>query len=167
MRCAKIIIQFLLAFSFPLILSQSVLARDLQGRLGLGYNDEFVNFDGVGGVPAISLKYGTTREFAIEGIVGLSTANPHSSVVGGKVYKNIFYETSLNFYFTTGIASISALNQSGVQIIGGFGAEAFIPDLESLGFSMETGGSLDNISGSFAFRTLGVSFLNAGIHFYF
>jgi hypothetical protein len=39
--------------------------------------------------------------------------------------------------------------------------------LESLGFAMETGASLDNLSGSFALKTLGVSFLNAGIHFYF
>lgn len=160
-------IRILVCLALPLLLAPNGQARDLQGRLGLGYNDEFLNFDGVGGVPAVSLKYGTTREFAIEGILGMSTANPHSSVVGGKVYKNIFYETSLNFYFTTGMAAIAANSQSGVQILGGFGAEAFIPGIESLGFSMETGGTLDNLSGSFAFRTLGVSFLNAGMHFYF
>jgi hypothetical protein len=53
------------------------------------------------------------------------------------------------------------------QFIGGVGTEFFIPGLESLGFSMETGGSFDNATGSFALKTLGVSFLNAGMHFYF
>jgi hypothetical protein len=39
--------------------------------------------------------------------------------------------------------------------------------VESLSFSMETGASFDNLSGSFVIETLGVSFLNAGMHFYF
>ena len=48
-----------------------------------------------------------------------------------------------------------------------FGVEAFIPGIESLGFSMETGASFNNLSGSYAVQTMGVSFLNAGMHFYF
>src|ERR1041385_157999 len=68
-------------------------ARDLQGRLGLGYNSEFANFQVPNGVPAISLKYGLTRDFAIEGVLGVSTSSPRNSVVGGKFFKNIFFET--------------------------------------------------------------------------
>jgi hypothetical protein len=32
---------------------------------------------------------------------------------------------------------------------------------------METGASFHNLTGTFVLRTMGISFLNAGIHFYF
>lgn len=52
--------------------------------------------------------------------------------------------------------------------MGTLGAEFFIPGLESVGFSFETGGALHNLSnGSMSFRTVGVSFIDAGMHFYF
>jgi hypothetical protein len=149
------------------LLPASANARDLQGRFGLGYNAEFANFKYTNGVPGISLKYGLTRDIGVEGILGVSTESPRNSVVGAKFLKNIFFETNLNFYFAVGAASVAAESRSGAQFLGAFGAEAFIPGLESLGFAMETGASLDNLSGSFALKTLGVSFLNAGIHFYF
>lgn len=145
----------------------SAHARDMQGRLGLGYNSEFSNQEGANAVPGISLKYGFTRDIASELIVGVATTTPGNSVFGVKFFKNLFYETNLNFYFMVGGGLVSANNNSGAEFLGGFGAEFFIPGLESLGFSMETGGSFSNISGSFALKTLGVSFLNAGIHFYF
>jgi len=156
------------ALSSLFLLSPTVAeARDMQGRFGLGYNAEFENFKYTNGVPAISLKYGLTRDLGVEGVLGVSTSTPRNSVVGAKFFKNIFYETNLNFYFSVGAASVSAESRSGAEFLGAFGAEAFIPGLESLGFAMETGASLDNLSGSFALKTLGVSFLNAGIHFYF
>ena len=42
-----------------------------------------------------------------------------------------------------------------------------MPGVESLGLTVETGASFGNLSGSFVLRTMGVSFLDAGIHFYF
>jgi len=154
------------------------LARDMQGRLGLGYNSEFANSRESGGVPGISLKYGFTRDIATELVVGVATASPMNSVAALKAFRNLFYETNLNFYFMLGGGLVSALKptatsasatggSTGVEFIGGFGAEFFIPGIESLGFSMETGATFDNLGGSFVLRTLGVSFLNAGIHFYF
>ncbi len=142
-------------------------AKDLQGRLGLGYNAEFVSSTSANGVPAISLKYGFTRDLAGELIFGIATTTPGSSVSGVKFFKNIFFENNLNFYFMLGGALVSAGGASGSQFIGGFGVEFFIPGVDSLGFSMETGASFDNLSGTFAMRTLGMSFLNAGMHFYF
>lgn len=142
-------------------------AKELQGRLGLGYNSEFANFGAGTGAPGVSLKYGMTRDIAVEGIVGVNTSSPSNSVTALKVFKNLFYETNLNFYFMLGGGILSANGNTGAEFLGGFGAEFFIPGLESLGFAMETGGSLDNLSGSFVLKTLGVSFLNAGIHFYF
>jgi hypothetical protein len=142
-------------------------AKDLQGRLGLGYNAQFVNTLIDQRVPGVSIKYGLTRDLAAEGVVGIATTSPANTVTGIKFFKNVFYETNLNFYFMLGGAILSARGRGGVEFLGGFGVEFFIPGIESLGFSVETGGSFDNLNGSFVLRTLGVSFLDAGIHFYF
>lgn len=150
-----------------LLLVQPCFARDLQGRLGLGYNSEFSNSSETNGVPGISFKYGFSRELATELIVGLATSSPTNSVTAVKLFKNLFFETNLNFYSMVGLGLVSANSNFGFELIGGLGAEAFLPGLESLGFSMEVGGSFTNISGSFVAKTIGVSFLNAGIHFYF
>lgn len=142
-------------------------ARDMQGRLGLGYNAEFVNTLIGERTPGISVKYGLTRDLAAEGIIGLTSSTPANTITGIKFFKNVFYETNLNFYFMLGGAILNAQGRSGAEFLTGFGVEFFIPGLESLGFACETGGSFDNLTGSFALRTLGVSFLDAGIHFYF
>jgi hypothetical protein len=154
----------------------SAQAKDLQGRLGLGYNAQLSNLQYTNGEPGLSLKYGLTRDIAVEGIVSINTGGPTNTATGIKFFKNIFYEMNLNFYFMLGgaIASVSSPDSTGVlqshsgaEFLTGFGAEFFIPGIDSLGFAMETGGSFDNLNGSFALKTMGVSFLNAGIHFYF
>ena len=65
-------------------------ARDLQGRVGLGYNAQFANFREVNGVPAIALKYGFTKDLAVEGIVGVATTHPGNSAIGMKFFKKHF-----------------------------------------------------------------------------
>ncbi len=169
LRCVKTL--FFLILLLPLLSSPSSYARDMQGRFGLGFNREFENYRALSsptGVPAVSVKYGLTRDIAVEGVLGVATSSPLNSVTAIKFFKNIFYETSLNFYFMVGGGMVKVNDtNSGAEFLGGFGAEFFIPGIESLGFSIETGITLDNISGSFVVRTLGVSFLDAGIHFYF
>ena len=142
-------------------------ARDLQGRLGLGYNSEFANQTGSNAVPGVSLKYAFTRDLAGALILGVSTTTPSNTVEAVKIFKNLFFETNLNFYFMFGAGLVGADTKTGAEFLGGFGAEFYLPGVESLGFSVETGGTFDNIKGSFALKTLGVSFLDAGIHFYF
>ncbi len=145
-------------------------ARDLQGRLGLGYNSQFANA-GSGfapfATPGISLKYAVTRDIALNLIGGLTTSTRLNAIVGGKVYKTLFFETNLNFYTMIGFGLVSGGGNGGIDAFGGFGAEFFIPGIESLGIQFETGAGIDNLSGSFVFKTIGVSILNAGIHFYF
>ncbi len=148
-------------------LSASAYARDLQGRPGFGFNDEFGNPDQGGTIPSVSVKYGLTKDLAVEGIIGFSTGSPHKSDVAAKFYKNLLYETNLNFYYFAGVGIVGENNNSGAQFITGLGVEFFIPGIESLGFAMEAGADMDNLSGSYSLRTLGVSFLNAGMHFYF
>jgi hypothetical protein len=164
LRCILPLGLFIVAAAFS---APSAQARDLTGRLGLGYNSEFANYTHTNGVPGISLKYGISRDIAVEGIVGVDTISPTNDVVGLKFFKNIFFETNLNFYFFAGGGIVAGDSKTGAEILSGFGAEWFFPGLESLGFSMDVGGELDNLSGNFGLKTLGVSFLNAGIHFYF
>ncbi len=143
-------------------------ARDLQGRLGLGYNAQFANFrDTNGGVPAVAAKYAMTKDLAVEGVLGVATTKPANSVIGLKFFKTLFFETNLNFYGMLAGGLVTANSNSGVDLQGGFGSEFFIPGLESIGFSFEVGGQLTNLSGSMVFRTMGASFLHAGMRFYF
>lgn len=158
-----VLLFFLLFFSPSLV----TYARDLHGRIGLGYNAEFANLQKQNGAPGLSIKYGMTRDIAVEGVLSLATTNPANSATAIKFFKNIFFETNLNFYFMIGGGILNAEKKSGAEILGGFGAEYFIPGVDSLGMSMETGVSFNNISGTYALRTLGFSFLNAGMHFYF
>lgn len=146
-------------------------ARDLHGRLGLGFNNQFANTRVDDGVPAVSLKYAFARDLAGDLIFGIKTGTPSNSVTGLKLYKVIFFETNLNFYSMFGAAIVrgrtSGTTRTGNDFLAGFGAEFFIPGIESLGFSFETGASFDNLTGSYVFRTMGVNLLNAGMHFYF
>ncbi len=166
-------IKGLILFTAPLFLAvfaalPSAHARDLQGRLGLGYNAQFANYRESGNsVPAIAAKYAVTKDVAFAGVVGMATTNPGNSVIGVKFFKNLFFENNLNFYSMLAAGLVAANSQSGIDLQGGFGAEFFIPGLESLGFSFEVGGDLTNLSGSMIFRTMGASFLNAGMRFYF
>ena len=106
---------YLAALVALVALPRTAQARDLQGRLGLGYNAEFVNSLVDQRVPGISIKYGLTRDIAAEAVVGIATTSPTDTVTGIKFFKNIFYETNLNFYFMLGGAVLSAQSRSGVE----------------------------------------------------
>ncbi len=171
LRRARVGMRAIFAIGFALTFSQAH-AKDLHGKFGLGYNAQFQNYAQSGGVPGISLKYGLSREINMSLVFGIATTSPGNSVTALKFFKNIFYETNLNFYFMLGAGILGSADSAGAgltsaEFLGGFGAEFFIPGIESLGFSIETGASFCNITGSFVLRTIGVSFLHAGIHFYF
>lgn len=164
MRNATRLIQitFLLFLFSAVFLFQEGHARDLHGRLGLGFSNQY-SVD----VPALSIKYALSRSVAASLSAGVVTSSPLKSATGVKFYKNIFYETNLNFYTMFGAALLLANEESGIEFLGGFGTEFFIPGIESLGLSIELGAAFTNLSGSFVLKTMGASFLGAGIHFYF
>lgn len=152
----SLIVVFVLFFAAP------SWAKDLSGRVGLGFINEFSN-----GVPAISLKYGMSKDIHWLAAFGVDTKTPTKTVAAGKFFKNIFYETNLNFYGTLGFAYLKD-EKSGIEVLAALGAEFFIPGIDSLGLSFEAGVSAGNSRGdSFSVRTIGYTFLNAGMHFYF
>lgn len=148
-------------------LPSSSQARDMHGRLGAGYNGQFATGAISTGIPALSVKYGVSRDIALEAVIGFNTATGGNSVFAGKFFKNVLFENNLNFYFMAGGGGATVTGVSGIEFLAGLGAEFFVPGLESLGFSMEFGAALGTLSGSFAVRSMGVNFLNAGMHFYF
>ncbi|MFZ9595814.1 MAG: hypothetical protein ACO3A2_07010 [Bdellovibrionia bacterium] len=147
--------------------SQLGWSKELTGRLGLGYNAQFSGYHSNGfKIPGISLKYALHRDLAIEGILQFATTSPSSYATAVKLFKNVILEPYYNFYLVGGFGLISA-PQAGVQFLAGMGVEFFIPGLDSVGFALETGATFDNGTGTYALKSFGASFLDAGIHFYF
>ncbi|MEW6055891.1 MAG: hypothetical protein AB1540_04680 [Bdellovibrionota bacterium] len=151
-----------------LVFAQSTecAARDLSGRLGFGFTNEFSNSTISREVPALSTKYGLSKDFHLQAILGFNTESPAAYTLGAKAYKNIFFETNLNFYMAIGVAWLKA-EKSGFELLGVLGAEFFIPGIDSLGLLFEAGVSANNVTGDFVLKTVGFSFIHAGMHFYF
>lgn len=147
------------------LVSFSSLAYERTGRLGLGMTNQ-LKVDS----PQISFKMQKSRSTSIGGMVGVSTNESSGGYGAGiKVYRNIFDEPQMNFYFAgTGALlsqKVNSTSYSGFQIDLGFGSEFHFQGLNSLGFSFEFG-----VSGyktqNFTFETMGNSFVVSGIHFY-
>lgn len=156
------ILSFLILGSLP----HSVHARDLHGRLGLGYNAQ-LSASTMSNVPGVALKYGLTHDIASELIFAVATGTPSTFGIGAKFFKNIFFETNLNFYLMLGLGFSSASSLSGLDILVGPGVEFFIPGLDSVGISFEAGVMASSVTGTFVVKTMGASFLHAGMRFYF
>lgn len=145
-------------------------ARELLGRAGLGYNAQFSNADRNGHTPAMSLKYAFAPRSALEVVAGFYSGTAGDGVVALKYCRTIRSENYVNFYFPLGLGYLTSRGTSGIEILGGLGAEFFIPGVDSVGMSFEAGLSGETISsgtGSFVLKTFGASFLNAGMHYYF
>ena len=82
-----------LALSLGLGLVNPAWARDLQGRLGVGYNSEFANSVVASPLPGFSIKYALSRDLALEAVVGSKTSSPTNTVTAAKLFKNLFLET--------------------------------------------------------------------------
>lgn len=155
-----------------LVLALSILtvslpsySYDKVNRLGLGMTNQLKN-----DFPALSFKIQKNRSFAFGGMFGLSS-NPDKGGygVGLKVYRNIFDEPQLNFYFAGMGALLSnkenRTNYTGFQFDLSLGSEFHFTGLQSLSFSFEFGASAYKKK-DFVFETLGNSFIVSAIHFY-
>jgi hypothetical protein len=153
-----------------LCLSGTAHSRELLGKAGLGYNAQFSNADRNSGTPAISLKYGFAPKTAVELVAGFYSGSGGNGVVALKYMKTLRSENYVNFYLPLGLGYLTSRGSSGIEVLGGLGAEFFFPGVDSVGLSFEAGLSGESISsgnGGFVLKTFGASFLNAGMHYYF
>jgi hypothetical protein len=149
-----------------LTLNQSVLARDMRGRLGVGMSNQYVN-----GIPAVSFKLQKSRAFGIGALVAMELDdNEGGHGAGIKFFRNIFDEPQLHFYsaalFALVADKVNSVDNSGFQVDLTLGSEFNFVGLESLGFSFEFGISFNNVYDRSVIRTAGYHFVTAGIHFY-
>jgi hypothetical protein len=151
-----------------LLIGSAASSKDLTGRIGLGYNTQFGSSSSLDGVPAVSFKYGLARYMQFQMIAGLNTKTPSEGVAAAKILTTLISENYVNPYLALGLGYVSKNSNSGIQMLGGIGAEFFIPGVDNVGISFEAGLTLENATqSSFILRTYGASFLEAGIHYYF
>lgn len=141
-------------------------AMNRTSRLGLGYSSQFqTNLD------AISFKIQKSRGMSFGGIFGYNSGDAGGFGAGVKLYKILFDEPKLDFYAAAMAALLSkktaGVSESGFQVDLTLGSEFSFEGIESLGFSMEFGLSINKIS-EFEFETTGASrgFVIGAIHFY-
>lgn len=130
----------------------------------------------------IAARYYPATHWGVAGILGVDTKkdkNQFTTMV--KFYRLIFMEKNMNFYLGTGAGLMSrgkqesttenepteTKNSIGFALNGFFGGEFFLPGLENLGLSFETGVEIVALEGEVRFQTIGMSPFRAGIVFYF
>lgn len=152
---------------------QSAEAKELTNRLGLGYSDQFSE-----SLPSVSVRYWPDPKLGVGAALGVDTEDDNSRFgFMVRLYRIIFTEDNMNFYMGTGAGLISVEtpatattksdNDSGFELNGFFGAEFFLPGLDSLGITFEAGVGVTSISSEVRFRTIGDSPIKAGMTFYF
>jgi len=149
------------------VLAPQAQAKDLASRLGVGYRNSFVTMN----LPSLATFYYPSAETGLVGAIGVDTAENNALFgLSGAVRRIIFKEEQMNFF---GMGQIAVINQevaadknSGFELAAGVGGEFFLHGLDSLGLNFETGVGITTIKKT-RFRTLGESFLNAGMVFYF
>ncbi|MFN7728938.1 MAG: organic solvent tolerance protein [Bdellovibrio sp.] len=141
-------------------------AKDLSSRLGVGFRNAY-SFD----LPSLAAHYYPTSDMGFVGAVGIDTEDQNSKfALSGGIRKIIFTEDNLNFFMGGVFSMVSkeaaGSTDSGFELAALVGAEFFFAGLENLGFNFETGVAVTNVK-KVRFRTMGDSFLRAGIVFYF
>ncbi len=153
-------------FAILVLASGIAQAKDLSSRLGIGYRNAYsIN------IPSVSTVYYPSSNWGLVGALGVDTKDQNSSFVfSGGLRKIIFMEDNMNFFMGGQLSILSqqltTKTNSGFEIGAIAGGEFFLQGLENLGFNFETGIAVSNID-TVRFRTMGDSFLAAGMIFYF
>ena len=162
--------KFVLAFSFligALTVATEVQAKELSSRLGVGYRNSLVTMS----LPSVAIFYYPSTDYSFLGSLGVDTEDNNSKFAAAAGFRRIiFREDNMNFFGGGQVAlvnqEIASNKDSGYELAATVGGEFFLSGLDSLGFNFETGMGITTVKKT-RFRTLGDSFLNAGIVFYF
>jgi hypothetical protein len=142
-------------------------AKELGSRLGVGFRNNYVTFT----LPSVATVYYPNNETAVLGSLGLDTEENNSkfALMAG-VRRIVFKEEMMNFYMGGNIAMITnevaSTKDSGFELAALVGGEFFLNGLDSLAFNFESGVGVTNVK-KVRFKTMGDSFVSAGIVFYF
>jgi hypothetical protein len=148
-----------------LAVSSPALAKDLRGRFGGGFNQQF------GAVSALSLRYAFPTNapavnIQLEGAFGLETQAESGGRVfsGGRLLYGMIAEDNMNLFVAGGVGALIADQTSTIRLQPTMGADFFFFGLENLGFTVEWGLNLD-LAGQTGIATTAAA--GAGVHYWF
>ena len=152
-----------------LVSSTGLFAKDLKGRVGLGFNSQL----SPNGINSVSLKIWTTSDICIQPILGFQFTDLVNEIdIGGKLLYKIKDEKSINVYTGGGIG-IAIVDpdlgdsETAFSIGGILGVEYFFSGLPNLGFSSEIEFGVSDYVDNTTVGLEADTFLTAGIHYYF
>ena len=164
--------KYIAIIPFIALISSQAVAVNLADRIGLGYSNAFLSGD----LDSVQVKYSPTNSLSIVGALGINTRDDDSTFgFLAKAHKIVFHETNLNFYLGGHLAFISqeftfagnSDTESGTEVAVLAGVEFFIPGLENVGITFETGFGISTLGEGITFRTVALHPLQAGMIFYF
>ncbi len=141
-------------------------AKDLRGRSGVGFNQQF------GHVSALSVRYGLPTpspviNVQVEGAFGLETAASEDGgnvFAGARVLYGFLAEDNMNLFAGGGLGIVTEQSQNTIRTQPTMGADFFLFGLENLGFTIEWGLNLDIGPTSGVSTTAAAA---AGAHYWF
>ena len=149
---------------FTLFMCQASFVYSMSGRFGVGItNQPETNLDN------ISFKVHSSKRTAYGGVIGTSNADNGGNVLGLKLYRKLIQEENLNFFGAI-FGAYRNEGPDGSETTGfqgdlTFGVEYFFQGLDHLGFSFETGMSVNTFN-EFEFKTKALNMVQGAIHFY-
>jgi len=166
MQTTRLISVFVLVL---VLMASPVMAKDLKGNLGVGFNSQFSPHD----VDSISGKYWINNELGVQGLLGFKYSDSRDEIdLGGKVYFKIKDEENMHVDAIGGLGFARVDPDKGdtetaTWLSVGVGLEYFFSGLPNLGFSTEVGLTIMDYDDDTSFGTTADSFIGAGIHYYF
>ena len=149
-----------------LIPSTAVQAKDLRGRYGVGFNQQF------GHVSALSARYALptsshVMNVHLEGNFGLDTGEKDAGgdvFYGARVLYGVLAEDNMNLFVAGGAGGLTNGDTNTVRIQPSIGTDFFLFGLDNLGFTIESGMNLDLGQHS---RVRTTASMAAGAHYWF
>lgn len=155
-------------------LPMAAQAKDLNGRVGLGFNQQFTGTSGVPGLTEVSLRYGIpsgqpTLNVQLELDGGVDYTSAGLGAAGG--FRFLFgtvTEDNMNLYVGAGVGYVYSATDpeaSAVRIQPGVEAQFFLFGLENLGFTAGVGLNVD-VGNATRITTVGGAPM-VGMHYWF
>lgn len=137
------------------LLAAPAHARDLRGRIGLGFQNQFSSLTSLS-IKLVAPAQTETVNVAFQVLGGFAFARSEEerAFVGGRVLLPLLAEDNLNLFASIGGGWLRTSDaRSWLRVQVGIGAEVFLFGLENLGISGEVGLRLDATEDDLIFAT--------------